>query len=119
MARSILVADDNPIIRRMLCKTFEAEDDYDVCAQACDGVEAIAFAIKHKPELIILDMSMPKMNGLDASKELKELMPNVPIILFTLYGDQIRLSHHVWADRIVSKNDASSLVRHVRQLLPV
>jgi chemotaxis response regulator CheB len=54
MPRSILVADDNPIIRKMLCKMFEAEDDYDLCAQACDGVEAIAFAIKHKPELIIL-----------------------------------------------------------------
>jgi len=118
MARSILIADDNPLIRKMFRKMFEAEADYDLCAEACDGVEAIAFAIKHKPELIILDMRMPNMNGLDASKELKELMPNVPIILFTLYANEINLEH-VSADRIVSKNDPASLMSYVRQLLPV
>jgi CheY-like chemotaxis protein len=118
MARSILVADDNAIIRKMLCEIFEAEEDYDLCAEARDGAEAIALAIKHKPELIILDSSMPVMDGIQAAKELKILMPEVPIILFTLYADEID-PDHVSADRIVSKGKASSLMDHVRQLLPV
>ena len=118
MARSVLVADDNPIIRKMLCQMFEREEHYELCAQARDGVEAIALAIKHKPELIILDMSMPIMNGLEASKELKQLMPQVPIILFTLFAEQID-PRDVPVDRIISKNDPTALMDHVRALLPV
>jgi DNA-binding NarL/FixJ family response regulator len=118
MARRILIADDSPLIRKMLCEMFEVEEDYDICAEARDGAEAIALAIKHKPELIILDSSMPVMNGVQAAKELKDLMPDVPIILFTLYADEIN-SAHVSADRIVSKTSASTLMDHVRQLLPV
>jgi CheY-like chemotaxis protein len=117
MARRILVADDNPIIRKMLCKMFEVEENYDLCAEARDGAEAIALAIKHQPELIILDSSMPVMNGIQTAKELKDLMPDVPIILFTLYADEIN-PDHVAADRIVSKSAASTLMDHVRQLLP-
>jgi CheY-like chemotaxis protein len=118
MARRILVADDNPLIRKMLCQMFEIEEDYDLCAEARDGAEAIALAIKHKPELIVLDMSMPVMDGIQAAKELKDLMPEVPIILLTLYADEIN-PEHVSADRIVSKGKASTLMDHVRQLLPV
>lgn len=118
MARRVLIADDNPIIRKMLCKMFEAEEDYDLCAEARDGAEAIALAIKHQPELIILDMSMPVMDGIRAAKELKDLMPEVPIILFSFYADEIN-PDHVSVDRIVSKTAASTLMDHVRQLLPV
>jgi CheY-like chemotaxis protein len=118
MARRILVADDNPAIRKMLCKIFEVEEDYDLCAEARDGAEAIALAIKHKPELIILDMLMPVMDGIQAAKELKDLMPEVPIIIFTLYAEALD-PYHIAADRIVSKSEASTLMDHVRQLLPV
>jgi CheY-like chemotaxis protein len=118
MARRILVADDNPLIRKMLCQMFEIEEHYDLCAEARDGAEAIALAIKHKPDLIILDMLMPVMDGIQAAKELKDLMPEVPIIIFTLYAEAID-PYHVAADRIVSKSEASTLMNHVRQLLPV
>jgi DNA-binding NarL/FixJ family response regulator len=120
MARIVLVADDNPIVRKMLCQMFEREDDYDLCAEATNGKEAIELAKKHKPDLIILDLSMPVMNGFDAARELKRIMPNIPIILFTQHSD---LSTglgitNLNIDRIVSKNDASSLMGHVRSLAP-
>jgi CheY-like chemotaxis protein len=118
MAKTILVADDNPIIRKMLCQMFEREENYDLCAEAANGAEAITLALMHSPDLIILDMSMPVMNGLDAARELKRLMPDTPIILFTLYGEQIDLSQ-VPVDRIVSKTKAYSLMDHVRDLIPV
>jgi DNA-binding NarL/FixJ family response regulator len=67
----------------LLTDLFEAEEGYEVCAEAIDGQGAIALAIKHRPDLIILDLSMPVMNGVEASPELKQIMPDVPIILST------------------------------------
>lgn len=120
MSRSILVADDNPLIRKMLCRLFEAEKEYDVCAEATNGQEAIELALKHRPDLIILDMSMPVLNGLDAARRLKKLMPNVPIILFTQHVDLTSTlsAADLPVDRIISKGDAAELMGHVRSLLP-
>jgi two-component system response regulator YesN len=120
MAKTVLVADDNPIIRKMLCLLFEAEEDYELCAEATNGEEAIDLALRCHPELIILDLSMPVKNGLDAARELKKLMPGVPIILFTQHADLGNaLSHEqLGVDRIVSKGNATELMGHVRSLLP-
>jgi len=120
MAKTILVADDNPTIRRILCRAFELEKDYDVCAEAENGQQAIQLALQHRPDLIILDLSMPVMNGLEAAHELKKLMPKVPIILFTQHAD---LSNRIGqinmdVDRIVSKTEVLSLMGHVRALAP-
>ena len=120
MARMILIADDNALIRKMLCRIFEAEDGYDLCAEATNGVEAIALALKHRPELIILDLALPVLSGLDTAKELKRLMPAVPIILFTQY---VELASSIslrdpFVDRIVSKIKPIELMGHVRSLLP-
>ena len=120
MARSILVADDNAIVRKMLCRMFETEEDYDICAEATNGQEAIDLAIHHRPDLIILDLSMPVMNGLGAARELKRLMPHVPIILFTQHseiGTRLGITN-LNVDRIVSKSEGASLMGHVRSLLP-
>src|ERR1700684_4470185 len=87
MPKRILVADDSAMIRKCLCRIFEIVADYDICAEAVNGEEAIALAIQHKPDLIVLDFQMPVMNGIEAAYELKRLMPNVPIILFTLHAD--------------------------------
>src|ERR1700723_492576 len=87
MAKRILVADDSAMIRKCLCRIFEIVADYDICAEAVNGEEAIALAIEHKPDLIVLDFQMPVMNGIEAAYELKRIMPNVPIILFTLHAD--------------------------------
>jgi len=118
MARTVLVADDSRIIRQTLCRIFEAEENYDICAEATNGQDAIELALKHRPELIILDFSMPVMNGMDAAKELKQLMPAVPIILFTQHADGLPYDpRHI--DRIVSKTNVTELMEHVRSLLPV
>jgi DNA-binding NarL/FixJ family response regulator len=119
VTKSVLIADDNPIIRRMLRQVFEAEEEYDLCAEATTGQEAIDLALKHHPELIILDLSMPVLNGIDAARELKRIMPRVPIILFTQYGDlSYALSRdQLNVDRIVSKGNIEELMGHVRSLL--
>jgi CheY-like chemotaxis protein len=105
MAKRILVADDNPLIRKMLCELFENEDDYDLCAEAKNGQEAIELSLKHRPDLIILDWSMPVLSGLEAARELKKAMPNVPIILFTQHADTgiTLLESDVNIDRVVQR----------------
>jgi two-component system nitrate/nitrite response regulator NarL len=121
MAKTILVADDNPYIRKALCRLFETEEDYDLCAQAENGKQAIELALQCRPDLIILDSSMPVMNGLEAARQLKRLMPSVPIILFSLHEHPLMTSvvpEEFPVDRIVSKTDASALMTHVRALAP-
>jgi CheY-like chemotaxis protein len=119
MAKTILVADDNPAIRKALCRMFEKED-YDICAEAENGKRAIELALQCRPDLIILDLSMPVLNGLEAAHELKKLMPNVPIILFTQHADIANRIAIMSADvdRIVAKSEPAALMGHVRALAP-
>lgn len=121
MAKTILIADDNPKIRKLLCQLFESEKNYDICAEATNGQEAIDLAVECRPHLIILDMSMLVMDGLTAARELKRLMPDVPIILFTQYADlgKYLLASNPAVDRIVSKSASKEIVGHVRSLIPV
>jgi DNA-binding NarL/FixJ family response regulator len=119
LAKTVLVADDNPGVRKALCRLFEVEKDYEVCAEASNGEEVIALAKKHKPDLIILDLSMPGMHGLDAAAELKKIMPEIPIILFTVHAETFRnVVAKLPIDLIVSKGEFN-LMGHVRRLVPV
>jgi two-component system, chemotaxis family, chemotaxis protein CheY len=86
MSHTILIADDSIFIRKALCTLFEREEDFEVCGEAENGKEAIARAKKLRPDLILLDLSMPVMNGLDAARVLKKVMPKVPVILFSEYS---------------------------------
>jgi CheY-like chemotaxis protein len=92
MPKTILVADDNALIRTSLCMMFEIEQDYDLCAEAANGQEAVALAIQHKPDLIVLDFQMPLMNGIEAAYELKRIMPDVPIRLILCSQNPMRLT---------------------------
>ena len=87
MAKTILVVDDNADVRQMISETFKRECDFEVCDEAENGKEAIDKALASHPDLMVLDLSMPIMNGLDAARDLKDRMPSVPIILFTFYVD--------------------------------
>ena len=81
----ILIADDSIFIREALWNLFEREEDFDVCGEAKNGKEAVEKARELHPDLILLDVSMPVMNGLDATRVLKRVMPEVPVIMFSAY----------------------------------
>ena len=89
MPKAILVVDDNAVIRRAICELFTSETDFDICGEAENGLEAIAKAQELRPDLIVMDLSMPVMNGMDAARALKSLMPTVPVIMFSEYSDVI------------------------------
>ena len=122
MPKTILVADDKAAIRKALCEMFEIEEDYDICAEAVNGQEAIALAEKHRPDLVILDLSMPIMNGYDAAREIRRILPGTRIILFTLYADAVKsrvLGSGSPVDLVVSKTDSANMVNYVRSLISV
>jgi CheY-like chemotaxis protein len=92
-----------------------------LCAEAENGKQAIELAVQCRPDLIILDLSMPVMNGLEAARRLKTLMPNIPIILFSLHEQALTTNsglQNLPVDQIVSKTDISALMKHVRALAP-
>ena len=120
MAKTVLIVDDNRYIRHALCEQFKRESDFEVCGEAENGKEAIAKARELHPDLIVLDLSMPVMNGLDAARELKRLMPTVPLIMYSAFGDtfmeqQARL---IGISELVSKSQpAAILVSKARNLI--
>jgi CheY-like chemotaxis protein len=107
--KTVLVVDDSPLVRHTV-RSALFSDGFTVCGEANDGREAIELAGKLSPELIILDMSMPIMNGLQAVPVLRKLVPNSPIILFTVYTDtaveqQLRT---IDVDAVLSKREPLS-----------
>ncbi len=119
MRKCILIADDNAAIRRMLKTLFE-ESDWQVCGEAVNGREAIEIARQVTPDLILLDLSMPVMNGIEAAPVLRSIFPRVPIILFTLYHNRVLEQKALAAGvtAVVSKADSVSvLVNQVGDLL--
>ena len=117
--KRILIADDNPRLRKALCRLFEDHEYLEVCAEAVNGREAVDMAIAIKPDLIILDLSMPVMNGLEAARILHELMPHVPKILFTLHAQALMSSDLQAAGirKVVSKSDMTALLSHSEDLV--
>lgn len=87
MSHGILIVDDSAQIRNMVRLWLESDDKFEVCGEAADGIEGIEKALELKPDLIVLDLLMPRMNGLQAAEALQSSMPEVPIILFTLFPD--------------------------------
>src|SRR5260370_38845128 len=84
---SVLVVDDNSLVRQAVCELFTREGDSNVCGEAENGREAIEKAQVLRPNLILTDLSMPVMNGLEETRVLKKLMPAVPVIIFTAHSD--------------------------------
>jgi DNA-binding NarL/FixJ family response regulator len=83
MSHTVLIADDSLFIREALCELFGREQDFNVCGDAENGREAVEMAQLLHPDLILLDLSMPVMNGLDAARALKRIMPEVPLIMYS------------------------------------
>lgn len=93
MPRSILVVDDHEVIRRQLRSLFNSYPEFTVCGEAVHGVDAIEKAQQLSPDLIILDLSMPEMNGLEAASALRYMMPSVPLFLLTAhYSRELELA---------------------------
>jgi two-component system nitrate/nitrite response regulator NarL len=81
----ILVVDDSQVMRRCLRSVLEQKESWRVCSEASNGQEALDKAQQAKPDVIVLDLQMPIMNGLDAARELRRRTPDVPILMVSLH----------------------------------
>ena len=118
--RSVLVVDDSPAIRKAVCELFTCEGDFEVCGQAENGREAIEKALLLQPALIVTDLSMPLMNGLEETRILRTLMPSVPVIIFSAHIDSFmaKEAQRAGASAVVCKSDAVAvLIEKARELL--
>lgn len=118
--KRILIADDNELVRKSLKEMLSEGSKWLVCGEASDGDEAIGMASELKPDLIILDFKMPRVDGLRAAPQILKLMPSVPIVLYTLHkNEQIEQAARASGVRkVVSKYEsADHLVESVEELL--
>ena len=120
MPKSVLLVDDNAAIREALCQLFTSQADFEICGEAKNGQEAIEKARELRPDLIVMDLSMPVMNGIEAARLLKTSMPSVPLVIFSEYSDVFseNEARSAGVSALVSKSEhVSILLGKARALL--
>lgn len=118
----ILIADDNPNIRQLLRTFIETQTGLKVCGEAGDGAEAIEKARELQPAVIVLDLAMPLLNGIETASILKRYMPHVRVVLFTMQVDGMgkTLASAIGIDFVLSKEHSiNKLAEYLRALVPV
>ena len=105
----ILIADDHEVVRRGLCSLLASHPGWEVCAETADGREAVAKTSQLKPDVVILDLGMPNMNGLAAARQILRENPRQRILILTVADSEqaIREAVHSGAKGFVLKTDAS------------
>ena len=103
----VLVVDDHETIRRGVCSILESRKDIEICAEACSGRDAIEKASQLKPDLIILDVSLPGLDGFAAAREIRTFLPEVPILLHSMHDGPIVAgeARRIGARGFVSKSE--------------
>ena len=120
MEKRIVVADDNAAVRHALRNVLESNGNWKVDGEAVDGQDAIEKAKQLHPDLIVLDLSMPVMNGIDAARVLHQIMPGVPLILCSLHTNDIlnEQASAAGVNAVVSKaQNMQVLVNKARELM--
>ena len=119
MPKYVLIVDDSAVLRKTLREFLEQQDGWEVCGEAANGREGIEKAQQLKPDVIVLDLSMPVMNGLEAARELTRLLPSVPLLMWTSFETTHlkRIVLSVGVRTIVSKPDLEGLFSSIQALI--
>ena len=88
-ANTVVIVDDNDAMRQALCRLFKAAGGFKVCGEACNGSQAIELVQDLNPDVVVLDLCMPGMNGLETARELKNVRPLAQIILYSMNAEEI------------------------------
>ena len=84
----ILLADDHRVVRRGLCLLLESQAGFQVVAEASDGRQAVALAEEHKPDIAVLDVAMPMLNGIEAARQIAAKLPQTGIVFLSMHSDE-------------------------------
>jgi len=121
MMKRVLVVDDNEVIRLIVRSALEMHTPF-VIQEAVDGVDALEKADTFNPDLVVMDLSMPRMSGLDATRTLKQTHPPIQVVLFTLYKDSVTDTdaNRAGVSAVVAKSEGlETLLNEVQHLLPI
>jgi DNA-binding NarL/FixJ family response regulator len=117
MTISILLADDHEIFREGLQMLLSSQSDIQVIGQARDGLEAVLLTQRMRPDLVILDMLMPGLNGLDALIQIKQSLPDCQVIMLSLYEEErdvINALQHGASGYVLKESSATDLLQAIR-----
>ncbi|MPY87326.1 MAG: response regulator [Luteitalea sp.] len=115
----VLVADDHTIVRQGLISLLQAEQEIEVVGQAADGAEAVAQAAALTPDIVVLDITMPRLSGLDAARRIREAQPTCRILVLTMHDDEeyvLKMTRVGAAGYIVKDGAAAELIEAIRSL---
>jgi two-component system chemotaxis response regulator CheY len=118
MSKRILIVDNSPVVRKAI-RAVLRQRGWEVSGEAGNGLEGIEKAKQLKPDVIVLDLSMPVMNGLEAARELTRILPSVPLLMFTNF-ESVQLTKEAMSAgirKVVPKSAASALVNGIEELL--
>ncbi len=118
--RTILIADDSEMVRAKIRQALERETDFEICGEATDGVEAVAKAKELTPDLILLDVKMPRLTGLEVAGILRNTQPRIRIMMVTMYAEELnrKLTSFFGVDAVFSKSEGvTKLIERVENLL--
>jgi DNA-binding NarL/FixJ family response regulator len=104
----ILVVDDHAPVRQMIRTFLEMHPDWEVCGEAADGIEAIQQAADLRPDIAVIDLDMPKLNGLEATRRIHDLIPSTRVLILTLHDISTlpRMARDSGAQGYVLKSEA-------------
>jgi DNA-binding NarL/FixJ family response regulator len=120
VGKRILIVDDGEEVRQVMRAVLEARTSYEICGEASNGAEAVQKALELKPDLLLLDVAMPLLNGVEVASMLGASMPELPIVLYTMYNELLGLSlaSAVGAKAVISKAEGiSKLIECIQSLL--
>ena len=115
----LLVADDHGIMRSGLRLLLDRQPDMEVVAEACDGVEAVQMALRERPDICVLDVSMPRMGGLQATVEIRTHAPQIAVLVLSMYDDERYLFEALQAGAagyVLKREADQALVETVRAI---
>lgn len=115
----ILIADDHTLVRESLVGLLQAEGDVQVVAQAADGIETVEKALASRPDIVVADLSMPRLNGIEVVRRLKEALPNTRVLVLTMHQEDEYVLQAVRAGAsgyLVKDSAAAELLAAVRNL---
>ncbi|WP_040204209.1 response regulator transcription factor [Neobacillus jeddahensis] len=117
MTTRIVIIDDHQLFREGVKRILEFEKSFDVVAEGDDGSEALGLVQEHQPDVVIMDINMPQMNGVEATRELIEQFPNTKVIILSIHDDENYVTHALKTGArgyLLKEMDADALIEAVR-----
>jgi DNA-binding NarL/FixJ family response regulator len=116
---TVLIVDDSPDVRHIVRMFLEQDGAFSVCGEAGNGPEAIKKAEEIMPDLVLLDLIMPQMNGIETAAVLKRILPKTQIVLFSNYTDDLgtSLASAVGIDRIIAKGSLTDMAKSLKAMV--